>query len=106
MSDALKHDGGKVPLHLLPAESLVEIAKVLDFGAKKYAAHGWRHGMDWSRLNAALLRHLYAWQMGEDVDPESGQLHLAHAGCCLLFLLSYQKTGVGKDDRWPVEVRA
>ena len=34
----------------------------------------------------AALRHLTAWQTGEQVDAESGLPHLAHAICCLLFM--------------------
>jgi hypothetical protein len=26
--------------------------------------------------------------------------HLAHAGCCLLFLMEYQRNGWGTDDRF------
>lgn len=36
MSKALKLDQGKVPLELLPFEPLVEVGKVLAFGAEKY----------------------------------------------------------------------
>jgi hypothetical protein len=95
-----KDDGGKVNLSLLPFESLIEIGKVLDFGAKKYAAHNWRGGMKWSRLLSAMLRHTFAFIRGEDKDPETGLSHMAHAGCCVLFLLSYVLTANGEDDRF------
>lgn len=97
---SLKKDAEKVPTHLLPTAPLVEISKVLGFGAKKYARHGWRAGMDWSRVYGAILRHLFAWEQGEDLDPETGLPHLAHAGCEVLFLLEYAKRGLGKDDRF------
>ncbi len=87
--DDMKKDAGKTGLHLLPFEALEEIAKVLDFGAQKYAAHKWREGMKWSRLLGALLRHTFAWARGQDTDPETGRSHLAHAGCCVVFLLAY-----------------
>lgn len=98
--EALKYDDNKLPLDLLPPEALEEIARVLQHGAKKYDAHNWRKGMKWSRLYAAHLRHLFAWAVGENIDPESGLRHLAHAGCCLLFLLTYQATETGEDDRF------
>lgn len=100
---ALKYDGGKPGVELLPTDALEEIAKVLDYGAQKYAAHNWRKGMKWGRLAGALLRHVFAWLRGEDRDEESGHLHLAHAGCCVLFLLSYVLTGTGTDDRYKGE---
>jgi len=45
------------------------------------------------------LRHLTAWWAGEDLDPESGLHHLAHAACCLMFLLEYTQTHTELDDR-------
>jgi hypothetical protein len=100
MSEGLKYDTGKVPLELLPPEALTEIAKVLAFGAEKYGRHNWRKGMAWSRLIGAILRRLFAWMLGEDKDPESGLSHLSHAGCDLLFLLTYELTESGTDDRY------
>lgn len=98
----LKFDGDKPSLALLPVESLEEVGKVLTFGAKKYDAHNWRKGFVWSRLLSACLRHVFAFIRGEDKDPETGLSHLAHAACCLLFLISFTKTGAGTDDRSPV----
>lgn len=103
-SGGTKFDAGKLRLELLPAESLEEIAKVLAFGAIKYSDHNWRNGMKWSRLLGALLRHTFAFMRGEDKDPETGLSHLAHAGCCILFLLSYEKFKPELDDRFKTEV--
>lgn len=88
---ALKFDQGKLPLHLLSTEALNQTAAVLAFGADKYAAHNWRKGFQWSRPMSAALRHITAFNAGEDVDPESGLSHLAHAMCCIMFLLEFQK---------------
>jgi len=98
--EALKYDATKTPVELLPSEAMLEIAKVLGFGALKYDAHNWRKGLAWSRLIGATMRHLWAFARGEDNDPESGLSHLAHAGCCVLFLLTYQLTSTGTDDRF------
>ncbi len=95
-----KDDWAKVPLQLLPFTALTEVGKVLAFGAQKYSAHNWRHGMSWTRPLGACLRHLFAWLRGESKDPETGLSHLAHATCMLLFALEYETLGVGKDDRW------
>ena len=95
-----KDDADKLPWDLLPADAVEEIVKALDFGARKYAAHNWCNGMRWGRVFAALMRHMWAWWGGEDKDPETGLSHLAHAGCCCLFLLAFEKRGVGKDDRY------
>jgi Domain of unknown function (DUF5664) len=95
-----KDDAGKVRMDLLPPEALVQIAQVLTFGANKYAPHNWRGGFAWSRLIGATLRHIWSWIRGEDKDPESGLSHLAHAGCCIMFLLAFEATGKGEDDRY------
>ena len=37
----------------------------------------------------ALQRHVWSWKQGEQIDPESGIHHLAHAMCCLMFLYEH-----------------
>ena len=83
-----KYDSGKLRYDLIPSESLNEFVKVLTFGAEKYTPEGWRmvDSPD-SRYFAAAQRHLWAWKRGEELDEESGLPHLAHAMCCLSFLL-------------------
>jgi hypothetical protein len=97
---ALKFDGGKLPLHLLSTEAMNQTAAVLAFGAEKYAAHNWRKGFVWSRPLSAAMRHITAFNAGEDKDPESGLSHLAHAACCIMFLLEFEKTHKELDDRY------
>lgn len=83
-----KDDSDKVRYDLLPALALDEIAKVLTYGANRYGAENWRlveHGR--RRYFAAASRHLWAWWRGERNDPDSGLHHLAHAACCVMFLL-------------------
>lgn len=94
-----KNDTGKLPLHLLPHDALEEVAKVLDYGQHKYSARNWEAGMAWSRPYAACLRHLWAWWRGQERDPETGLSHLAHAACCVLFMLAYVIRRTPGDDR-------
>lgn len=96
---ATKHDADKPRMDLLDPAALEEVAKVLGFGAQKYAAHNWRKGIAYSRLLAAALRHIFAMLRGEDRDPESGLFHSAHAMCCLMFLINMQLTRPDLDDR-------
>ena len=77
---------------------------MLKFGADKYHAHNWRDGFAWSRPLAAAMRHIMAFNDGEDKDPESGLSHLAHAACCIMFLLEFEKTHPELDDRYKVDV--
>lgn len=94
-----KDDQGKPRMELLPGDALNEIAKVLSFGAAKYTSRNWERGMKWGRPFGALMRHMWAWWQGEDKDAETGLSHLAHAACCILFLLSYELRKTGEDDR-------
>lgn len=102
MKTPTKNDGGKTQLELMSFPAVEELGKVLTFGAKKYAAHNWREGegLEWSRVLGAALRHLSALGAGQDLDPETGLPHAAHAMCCCMFLTEYQVLGTGKDDRW------
>jgi hypothetical protein len=101
---ALKFDVDKLPLHLLSTEAMNQTAAVLKFGAQKYAEHNWRKGFAWSRPLAAAMRHITAFNDGEDRDPESGLSHLAHAACCIMFLLEFEKTHQHLDDRYKPDV--
>ena len=103
---AIKFDGDKLPLHLLSTEAMNQTAAVLAFGAQKYAAHNWRKGFAWSRPLSAAMRHITAFNAGEDKDPESGLSHLAHAACCIMFLLEFEKTHPHLDDRYKPDVQA
>ncbi len=99
----VKFDSDKPRMELLSELAMEGTAKVLTFGAKKYAADNWRLGMDWRRLIGAAMRHMAAFSRGEDIDPESGLPHLDHLSCCVMFLSEYQKRGIGNDDRYKHE---
>lgn len=84
----VKYDGEKPRMYLLPPKALTEVAKVLTFGASKYDENNWKK-LDnlQNRYTGATLRHIFAHMDGEELDPETGLDHLAHALCCLLFKL-------------------
>jgi hypothetical protein len=95
-----KFDEGKPQLSLVPKSLIWAVGTVLTFGAKKYGTDNWRRGLAWSRPYNALLRHLTAWWAGETVDAESGKSHLWHAATELAFLIEYEETNRGDDDRY------
>lgn len=99
MTEGKKFDQDKVRYDLLPIDALEEISKVLTFGAKKYSDRNWEKGMDYSRLYRGALGHIWYWWRKNDLDPETGLSHLAHAGCCVLFLLSYMLRKTPNDNR-------
>jgi hypothetical protein len=89
-----KYDSGKPEFSLLPPWALESVAKVLTFGAEKYDIDNWKHvsNGDYRYRNAAL-RHINDYVKGEKNDPESGCNHLAHAICCLMFILDADESG-------------
>jgi hypothetical protein len=98
-----KFDVGKARHDLIPPCVPRLLAEVLEFGSRKYGANNWAkgEGLAWTRLYAALQRHLTAWWEGrEQVDPETGKSHLAHALCQLAFLVASEEYGIGTDDRF------
>ena len=91
-SPFVKHDEGKPRPELLPPRALEEIAVVLAYGARKYTADNWRKNKDASRYVGAALRHVIAYMRGERSDPETERHHLAHACCCLMFIVDLELT--------------
>jgi len=105
-SGGKKHDQEKPRMELISSKALIELAKVLTFGAKKYESHNWRKGISYSRIIGACYRHLAAYNDGEDKDPETGLSHIAHLLCEAMFLLEYEATHPEMDDRYRPEVGA
>lgn len=59
-----------------------------DFNITVSGADNWKTLPNASRrYYDAAIRHLTAWWDGERNDPESQLPHLAHAACCVIFLL-------------------
>ena len=86
-----KYDSGKPRYGLIPPLAEEELAKVLTFGAEKYAPDNWRKVDDLSRYIDAAMRHISAYRKGDSVHDESGLHHLAHAMCCLAFIVELEK---------------
>lgn len=83
----MKNDQDKVRMELMPLDVVENCAKVLTFGAKKYADNSWQNLPNfWNRYKGALLRHLTAIDKGELIDPESGLPHIDHILCNAVFL--------------------
>jgi hypothetical protein len=99
-----RYNDGKAAFDLIPLHTLEDEARVWEYGRAKYAAWNWAKGMPWSAPFACLMRHMAAWQRGEENDVESGLPHLAHAACNLRMLTLYAKTYPEGDDRPPPEL--
>lgn len=86
----------------LPALALVNedfegLVKVLEFGAKKYAARNWEAGIAYHRVFRAADKH---YRNIGTLDAETSLPHLHHFLCCYMFLAAYTARGLHQfDDR-------
>jgi hypothetical protein len=91
----VKYDNDKPQWSLLPFKALGQVVEVLTYGAKKYAPDNWKKVPNAKqRYIDAGFRHLTAYAAGEKLDNETGKSHIAHAICCLLYLLAFE---IGED---------
>ena len=99
MKEGIKFDCEKPRWDLLQYEEVEAVVRVLTNGAKKYADDNWKKVEPYDkRYFAAAMRHIVAWNKGEILDDEDKEPHLAHAICCLLFIM-YKDKESGKYDR-------
>ena len=91
----------KLRYSLIPPEVLQELAKILTHGAAKYAPNNWKKCEDTSFYWDSLFRHLQSHRLGEVVDKDSGEKHLSHALCSLMFLVWFNE----KDNNGSKEVQ-
>ncbi len=96
----IKYDNNKLRYDLLPSYPLEQLVKVYTYGAQRYTDNNWRKGLKWSRVFAAIMRHLWSWWKDEDNDPESNISHLAHAAWGCFTLLEYTQNKKRFDDRY------
>lgn len=83
-----KNDGEKLDWAHFLWDEAEQIMDILQFGAKKYAWGNFAYvpnGKD--RYFSALIRHLKEWKSGTTIDKESNKSTLAHAACCIMFLM-------------------
>ena len=95
----LRFNHGKLRYDLVEPREHRDMVEVLTDGAKKYFDRNWENGLSWTSVIASLKRHLAAIERGEDYDPESGRLHIAHAACNVHFLNTFYYTFPQGDDR-------
>lgn len=91
ITGGLRRNAGKLAVHLVPPVLMRAVAAVLGKGAEKYAPRNWELGMEYSTAYASLTRHCLAFWDGENVDPESGQHHMAHVATNAAFILEYAR---------------
>ena len=85
---------------LIPVPAFDMLARVYAYGAGKYDRNNWRRGYPWHLSFDAMMRHLNAFWNGEDLDPESGLPHVAHAMFHCATLLTFMQEYPEGDDRY------
>ena len=102
-----KFDQGKPEWDLLPTGPLEEVVKVLMHGKEKYGRDNWQLiDNPIRRYYSAAQRHLSAFRLArfdsknpfDAIDSESKLHHLAHAACCILFMLWHERKELCQED--------
>ena len=99
-----KNDLGKARFDLVTPESLKKLVDIYTYVATKYDDRNWEKGIKWSRVFAAIMRHLWDWWAGEEDDFESGLSHLAHAAWGCFSLMEYERRRRNFDDREDIKM--
>lgn len=89
LSEGRKDDKDKPRLELIPPQAMLEVGKVMAYGAKKYAPWNWTKIEDEYRYVGAAMRHLYQ-RLLKTHDAESRLRHLAHAAASALIALELE----------------
>lgn len=76
---------GKLEWHLVDFKALEPMVKVLMYGKKKYAEDQWKNGLSLKDTRDSMIRHIVALAAGEEIDIESGEKHIGHLLCNVLF---------------------
>lgn len=97
-----RKSSGKVNWSMAPMHLLAGMTRVLMSGTIKYNPWNWAKGMPWSECFSCTIRHLFKWWfLGEELDEETGEHHLDHVLCNVMFLRHYVMTYKDGDDRPP-----
>ena len=88
----VKADSGKVRPSLVPSSLIRAVARIREYGVKKYGdPENWRK-VEPQRYRDALYRHLLAYiDDPQGKDEESGLPHLWHLACNAAFLIEMEE---------------
>lgn len=96
---ALRYNVGKAKLSYVPLALKEACSRGMVYGANKYERDNWKKGFPWTELVDCAMRHLEAFNEGEDIDAESGLSHIDLLACNVAFLAHMIKFSAGTDDR-------
>lgn len=96
-------DEGKEMLSIIPYPAMKLAAEIFTYGLQKYAEYNYKNppGLTTKQLINSCMRHVWKYNNGEDLDPESGLSHLGHAMANLMMIIDLHANGMGGEDyRW------
>jgi len=95
-----KSDSGKPDYALLTRPMLESMIAAFMFGQGRYGRGNFKGGFTNTRLLAAAMRHIMAFNDGEDLDPDSNVSHLGHAMAALAMCLDNRAEGTSVEGRY------
>lgn len=95
----IKMDAGKPQLTLVPRQIIFDIARIREYGIKKYGEkESWKK-VEIERYRDATFRHFMAYlDNPQGVDEESGLPHLSHLACNIAFLCELERDTQKEED--------
>lgn len=94
-----RYNEGKIQSREIDPDFILGIGEVLTKSRAKYEHFNWQKPTNFSTPYESLMRHLMAFQKGEEIDQETGCHHLLHAATNIMFLHYHAINNSGIDDR-------
>jgi len=96
---SLRFNEGKIQTREIDPDFILGIGEVLTKSRAKYEHFNWQKPTNFSTPYESMMRHLMAFQKGEEIDKETGCHHLLHAATNIMFLYYHAVNNSGIDDR-------
>lgn len=97
---SLRKNGGKPQMSNISPQFILDLAALMTKATEKYPVFNWAKGNYMSVPYDSCMRHLLAFNSGENNDPETGLGHLAHAAANIMFMHYYLQNFPEMDDRF------
>jgi uncharacterized protein YlaI len=81
-----RYNEGKIQTREIDPNFILGIGEVLTKSRAKYEHFNWCKPTKLSTPYESMMRHLMAFQKGEELDNETGSHHLLHAATNLMFM--------------------
>lgn len=83
---SLRLNQGKIQTREIDPAFILGMAKVLTESRSKYPHFNWAKPTKLSTPYESMMRHILAFQQGEDIDPDDGLPHLLKAAVNIMFM--------------------